>query len=89
MFRGEHIWIGTFSPNAFGLYDMGGNVAEWCGYWVSSDTDEYRALRGRSWFTGSQDALHSWYRMGVPPSFASSPKARFCMAGFRVVLERR
>ncbi len=81
--------VASFGPNPCGLYDMGGNVAEWCGYWVSSDVDEYRALRGASWFSGSQDALHSWYRVGVPPSRASSPKGRVCMAGFRVVLEQR
>jgi ankyrin repeat protein/beta-lactamase regulating signal transducer with metallopeptidase domain len=85
--------VGSFNPNLYGLYDMGGNVLEWCGYWVSADVDEYRALRGASWSQGDQNVqghvstLLSSYRIGVPLSRAASPENRGSCIGFRVVLD--
>jgi beta-lactamase regulating signal transducer with metallopeptidase domain/formylglycine-generating enzyme required for sulfatase activity len=85
--------VGSFDPNPYGLYDMGGNVLEWCGYWWSDGAEELRPLRGASWFQGDKNAkgnvssLLSDYRIGVPLSRASSPDNRADCIGFRVVLK--
>jgi formylglycine-generating enzyme required for sulfatase activity len=83
--------VGSFPANAFGLYDMHGNVWEWVedcwhdGYkgapsdgsaWVSGDS-QHRVLRGGSWFNIPQ-GLRSAYR------YKYSVANRFHLIGFRV-----
>jgi formylglycine-generating enzyme required for sulfatase activity len=58
--------VGSFPANAYGLYDMGGNVWQWCEDWFDKDQKE-RVLRGASWnYYGQGDLFSSYRRCGTP-----------------------
>ena len=58
--------VGSFKPNEYGLYDMGGNVWEWCQDWYNSNKTR-RVLRGGSWNDPSSN-LRAANRYGYYPS---------------------
>jgi len=71
--------VGRFTPNASGLFDLSGNVWEWCQDRVDPAFDE-SVLRGGSWFNSVSSGLRSSCRFQL----LSERRSEF---GFRAVLE--
>jgi formylglycine-generating enzyme required for sulfatase activity len=83
-YRGETTEVGRFPANSWGLFDMHGNVWEWCEDWlgtypgedqtdpVQSEAaiDNCHAVRGGSWFY-SPDYCRASSRNGYGPGYRS------------------
>ena len=86
--------VKSYPPNAWGLYDMHGNVWEWCQDWIGPypgspvvdpsgpESGPGRARRGGSWFKHGYSCRSANRAYGHPPT-------RYRTTGFRLVREDR
>ena len=71
--------VGAFAANQFGLYDMGGNVRQWCEDFLNGSSG-LRVMRGASFSTDEPDSLLLSFRNG------GAPDSKLDNLGFRCVI---
>ena len=91
IYLGRTTSVGSYAPNAWGLYDMHRNIWEWCQDWYGTypsgsvsdpqgaPAGSYRVFRGGSWYYNAS-GCRSAYRNYGDPSY------RGYYFGFRIAL---
>ena len=100
--RRQVIEVGSFAPNAWGLYDLHGNVEEWCWDWTSYHYDwennemqtdpqgpVLTSLNAKRITRGGSWADHGQWLRSAYRSNGSNPSSQYSYLGFRIVREAK
>ncbi|MBL9091230.1 MAG: SUMF1/EgtB/PvdO family nonheme iron enzyme [Planctomycetaceae bacterium] len=98
--KGNQVWeplsVGSFPPNAWGLYDMHGNVDEWCADWYAFDYYTRSPRKDPPGPAAGTDRIRRGgyycafpdYFVGSANRLRSKPSELGYFTGFRVVMTR-
>jgi formylglycine-generating enzyme required for sulfatase activity len=93
-FRKEALPVGSFPPNAFGLYDMHGNILQWCNDWygeynvdekinpIGPEKGAKKIIRGGGWGNAAWECRSAYRGGGLYPG------TRGTGIGFRIVKDK-
>ncbi len=96
IYRENTVAVGSFAPNAWGLYNMHGNAHEWCSDWYSDKY--YDECKSNGVVENPAGPITGWLRVLRGGSWLNTarrcrsafrghgtPDRRYCDVGFRLV----
>ncbi|RPE09733.1 TIR domain-containing protein [Chitinophaga lutea] len=82
--RAKPAAVASKAPNGYGLYDMTGNVAEWCADW-SDSSQKWKSVRGGTY----NSKINPVNELAVGYRAKEAPSTRSPYIGFRIVWDKK